>query len=140
MGNLTIGHVARRAGVNVETIRFYQRRELLPLPPRPESGHRSYPEETVARVRFIKHAQELGFSLAEISELLSLRMEAGVSCADVKRRAQVKLADVETRMQSLRKMKSALTKLIGACAGEGPTSACPILEALDHESQQEEQE
>lgn len=132
MSNLTIGQLAGRAHVNVETIRFYHRRDLLPLPPKPDSGHRSYPEDSITRVRFIKHAQELGFSLAEIGELLSLRVEPGVSCGDVKRRAEVKLTAIEVKLKSLRKMRSALTKLVSTCSGQGPTSACPILEALDH--------
>ena len=85
----------------------------------------------MARIRFIKRAQELGFSLKEISELLSLRMDRGVSCADVKRRAEAKISEVQQKIEYLRKINEALTKLAASCRGRGPTGECPILEALD---------
>lgn len=133
MGGLTIGQLAKRAGVNVGTIRYYERRRLIPEPPRSESGYRQYPQEAVARIQFIKRAKELGFSLKEISELLSLRVEPDTTCSDVRKRAKAKLIDIEGRIETLERMKRALMKLIASCRGQGPISECPILEALDSE-------
>ncbi|MFQ6104758.1 MAG: MerR family DNA-binding protein [Candidatus Glassbacteria bacterium] len=131
MNSLTIGQVAKEAGVNVETIRYYERRGLITRPPRPEYGYRRYPGDTVTRISFIKRAQELGFSLREISELLSLRVNPDTTCADVKHRAEKKINDIEERIRVLRKMKKALKKLAVSCDGRGPTGECPILEFLD---------
>jgi len=136
MENLAIGQLAKRARVNVETVRYYERRGLIPEPPRRESGYRQYPEDAVARILFIKRAQELGFSLKEILELLSLRVDPDTTCRDVKRRAENKIADIEEKIETLRTMKNALTKLRDQCKGKGPTSECPILEALEpHEEE-----
>lgn len=131
MGSLTIGQLAKRAEVNIETIRYYERRGLIPKPPRRESGYRQYPDETVARIQFIKHAKELGFSLKEILELLSLRVNANTTCADVKRRAEGKIADIEEKIHALQRMKKTLTKLAKDCRGRGPINECSILEALE---------
>jgi MerR family mercuric resistance operon transcriptional regulator len=128
---LLMGEVAKQAGVNRETIRYYERIGLLRTPVRTRSGYRLYPLEAVAQARFIKSAQELGFSLKEILELLSLRVDPDTNCGEVKRRAEVKIADIEAKIHTLRRMKQALTKLVAACSGQGPTSECPILEALD---------
>lgn len=133
MEGLTIGQLAREAGVNRETIRFYERRGLITKPPRPASGYRLYPTETVRRVRFIRHAKELGFSLKEISELLSLRLDPEVTCIEVKKRAEDKLRDIEGKIQALQGMRGVLAELAGECKGRGPLSECPILEALDRE-------
>ena len=140
VGVLTIGQLARRAGVGVETIRFYERQGLLQEPPRKASGYRQYPEETVARVRFIRHAKQLGFSLREIGELLALRVDPAKSCADVKARAEGKMKDIDVRIGELRKMKRALQRLAAECSGRGPTSDCPILEHLEQERVGEEEE
>jgi len=128
---LTIGEVAREAGVNIETVRYYERRGLIPRPPRSESGYRLYSENTIRLIRFIRHAKELGFSLREIKELLSLRVTEGVSCAQVKEKTEAKIAEIEERIQSLKKIKSALLKLTRECTGKGPISECPILETLE---------
>lgn len=128
---MTIGQLAKEAQVHVETVRYYERRGLIPEPPRRASGYRQYSQDVVARIRFIQHAKELGFSLKEILELLSLRVDPDTTCADVKRRAEVKIADIEAKMRALQTMKKALTTLAALCSGRGPTSACPILEALD---------
>lgn len=133
MENLKTGELARRAGVNVETLRFYERRGLLPKPPRRESGYREYPPENVGRIRFIKRAQELGFSLGEIKELLALRVQAGTSCADVRERADQKLRDVRQKIADLKAIERALGKLTASCSGRGPLRECPILENLDGE-------
>jgi MerR family mercuric resistance operon transcriptional regulator len=128
---LTIGKVARNAGLAIDTVRFYEREGLLDKPARTASGYRHYSSDAVARLRFIRQAKELGFTLSEIRELLTLRVAAGKSCADVKARAEAKIADVEQRMAQLGRMKRALVKLASACSGRGPTSACPILDAME---------
>ena len=131
MRDLTIGQLAKRVEVNIETIRFYERRGLMPKPLRRESGYRQYSEEDVARLQFIKRAQTLGFTLKEISDLLSLRVDPNTTCVDVKRRAEAKIGDIEEKILVLQKMKKALTKLASTCRGRGPTSECPILEMLE---------
>ncbi len=128
---LTIGQVARKAGVGLETVRFYERKGLIEEPPRSQSGYRQYPELAVDRIRFIRRAKELGFSLKEISELLCLRVNPTATSADVRRQAEAKIADIEEKMRDLNRMKRALETLTAACCGQGPTSECPILEALD---------
>lgn len=134
MENLKIGEVARRAGVNLQTIHYYERRGLLPEPPRSPSNYRLYPDDTVRRVRFIKRAQELGFTLKEIEELLSLRASPRSKCADVRKRAQTKVEDIDEKIRSLQGMRKALTGLIGECLGKGPVSECPILESLEEDA------
>ena len=132
MESLTIGQVAKRAGVGVETIRFYERDGLIAEPARrPASRYRQYPPQAVRRVRFIRHAKDLGFTLKEIQELLELRVNPGSTCADVRKRAQEKIADIEERVVSLQRMKTALERLARKCRGQGPTTECPILEELD---------
>lgn len=131
MPAMTIGQVARQAGVGVETVRFYERQGLLAEPPRRASGYRQYAQEVVARLRFIKRAQELGFSLKEISELLSLRVDPDMTCGEVKQRAEAKMAAIDAKLRDLQRMQAALAQLVAACSGSGPTSHCPILDALE---------
>lgn len=131
MDQLTIGDVATQAGVNLETIRYYERRGLVPKPPRTPSGYRLFPAESVNRVRFIKRAQELGFSLKEIKELLALRIDPDTSCTDVRRRADAKLSDIEEKIRTLQAMRKVLQSLAVACPSKGPLHNCPILESLD---------
>lgn len=131
MGPLTIGALARRAGVGVETVRFYERRGLVRRPARPRAGYRSYPEEAIGRIRFIRNAQALGFTLQEVKELLALRVTAGTSCAAVRSRASAKVADVRRRLADLDRIRKALEKLIAVCPGRGALGDCTILEALD---------
>lgn len=131
MDALTIGVVARRADVGVETVRFYERQGLVARPPRPRKGYRTYPEETVERIRFVRHAQALGFTLEEIAALLALRVTAGANCAAVRSRAAIKLTDVETKIAKLVRIRDALEKLVAACPGRGAIAQCTILEALD---------
>lgn len=135
MGQLTIGDVAAQASVHVETLRYYERRGLVAKPPRSTSNYRLYPEDTVRRLRFIKHAQQLGFSLKEIKELLSLRAAPRARCADVRQRAAAKIKDINAKIVALQAMKKALTKLVAECSGRGPITECPILESLDAEEQ-----
>jgi MerR family mercuric resistance operon transcriptional regulator len=135
MKPLTIGQVARCAGVGVETVRFYERQGLLEEPARRDSGYRQYPEDVVARLRFIRRAKELGFSLKEIKELLALRVDPDTTCAEIKQRAQAKIADVEEKIRALQRIKKALVRLTAVCRGRGPTNECPILDALDKEEE-----
>jgi Hg(II)-responsive transcriptional regulator len=128
---LTIGQVAKAAHVNVETLRYYERRGLVPKPPRSLSLYRRYPEDTPPRVRFVKGAQALGFSLEEIRALLSLRATPKARCGDVKRRTEAKINEIEARLRALRAMSGALKRLVAQCDGELPASSCPILESLD---------
>lgn len=132
--SLTIGRLATRVGVNLETIRYYERRGLLPKPQRGRSGYRLFFADDVRRVKFIKHAQMLGFSLDEIAELLSLRVAPGTTCADIKKRAEKKILAINEKIQGLEIMKKALSAISASCRGRGPTSECPILEALDRDS------
>ncbi|MGH9351285.1 MAG: MerR family transcriptional regulator [Terriglobia bacterium] len=131
MDSLTIGKVAARAGVGVETLRFYEREGLIDEPPRRDSGYREYPADAVDRVRFIKRAKELGFSLKEIRELMALRIAPGATCSQVKKRAKVKVEDIEEKIRSLQRMRQALQKLMAACGNKGRMSECPILDALE---------
>ena len=127
---LTTSQLANSAGVNVETLRYYERRGLLPEPPRRASGYRQYSQDDVARPQFIKRAKDLGFTLQEVQELLNLRVDPDTPCAMVKRRADLKIIDIEAKLQSLKRIKKALNKLAATCSGRGPVGDCPILEAL----------
>ncbi|MGH7458149.1 MAG: MerR family DNA-binding protein [Longimicrobiaceae bacterium] len=131
MQSLSIGQAAEEAGVGVETVRFYQRKGLIEKPPRRGTRHRRYPPEAVARIRFIRGAQKLGFSLKEIEELLALRIAPDTSKADVKARAEAKVAEIEEKLGDLQRMRDTLLRLIGACEGIGTLEDCPILEAFD---------
>ncbi len=136
MGQLTIGHLAKDAQVNVETIRYYERLGLLPRSPRTQSGYRIFPDDAVRRLQFIQRAQDLGFSLKEIRDLLGLRLRPGTRCADVRERAEAKIAEIDVKIRSLQAMRKALVRLVGACSGGGPVSDCPILESLDRKDHQ----
>jgi Hg(II)-responsive transcriptional regulator len=131
---LTIGQVATAAAVNIQTIRYYERRGLFPPPRRTAAGYRQYADDAVARLRFIKHAQELGFSLNEIQDLLKLRVRHGAACDAVERKTRQKLEVVHQRIRDLERMKRTLERLAAACAARRPTDDCPILEVLeDHD-------
>jgi len=137
MKGLTIGALAGKAGVNVETIRYYERRGVLCKPARPESGYRKYPHETIKRLLFIKRAQALGFSLKEIGELLSLE-SADISCAKVLALTQRKILDIESKIRSLEAIKLTLSELAIKCPGEGNLLFCPIWHRLETNDKQEE--
>lgn len=130
MKPMTRGEVAACADVSIETVRYYERRELIPTPPRTSGGYRAYSEDYVERIRFIKRAQELGFTLSEIEELFALRVEVDRDCGEVRRRAKVKIAEVGEKIRDLVRIQSALENLADACPGQGPTSECPILKAM----------
>ena len=128
---MRIGMVAEQAGVNIETIRFYERKGLVSQPPKPASGVRQYSLETVARVRLIRQAQRLGFSLREVEELLRLRASPLTDCADVRARATEKLAEVNEKLRELSAIRGALEMLIQHCPGSGSAEHCSILDALN---------
>lgn len=125
----TIGKLAAQADVHVETIRFYQLKGLLHAPERPYGGIRRYGDSDVARVRFIKSAQRIGFSLDEVVELLKL--EDGTHCREASALATTKLADVRQRLQSLKRMEKALSTLVNACEAKRGKASCPLIEALN---------
>lgn len=130
---LRIGHLAREAGVNLETVRYYERKGLLPKPPRSASGYRLFPPEAARRLRFIRRAQGLGFSLTEIRDLLLLRVSRATSSAQIRSRAQAKISFIEAKIKSLEAMKNTLRRLTKICDGGAPAAECPILESLDRE-------
>lgn len=133
MESIGIGALAKRAGVRIDTVRYYERNGLLYPGSRLQSGYRRYGPTEVARLRFIRRAQALGFSLKEVRELLALSSLRDV--ARVKRTAQRKLADVEHRLAELERMRRGLATLIDACPGHGHAADCPILQALGKEEQ-----
>ena len=133
MEQLTIGKLAKSARVNLETIRYYERQGLLPKPPRSQSGYRSFPTESVERIRFIKQAQELGFSLKEIKELLALRTEPFSTGADVRERVATKITEIDEKMKLLRTIKKELEQLKANCDGTSSIGECPILKSIGSE-------
>jgi Hg(II)-responsive transcriptional regulator len=127
---LTIGEVARQAGIGVETVRFYERQGLLEEPQRRASGYRQFDPDAVAVLRFIRRAKELGFTLKEIKGLLALRLAASATRAEVRQQAKAKVTDIEARIADLQRMRDVLAKLIKKCHGDGAATGCPILEVL----------
>ncbi len=128
---MTIGQAADHLGVSVQTIRFYEREGLLPRLARSAAGYRRIDADSIKRIQFIQHAQDVGFTLREISALLSLRADPDGSCEDVQRYTGEKIAELERRMVKLESMKRTLENLSAMCEGGLPATACPILEALD---------
>lgn len=128
---MTIGTLAEATEVGRETIRFYERKGLIDEPPRSHAGYRLYSPSAVGRLRFIRRAQELGFTLAEIAELLDLRVEDEAACDAVEARARRKLADIESKISDLGRIGDALGRLVEKCAARQPMGDCPILEELD---------
>ncbi|MBX3204052.1 MAG: heavy metal-responsive transcriptional regulator [Labilithrix sp.] len=126
----TIGTLARRAGVGVQTVRYYERIGILPQPARQKGGYRRYGEEAVARLQFVRHAAQLGFSLAETKELLTLRARRGAPCRAVRTRAEEKLAAIELKLDDLRELRDAVAHLVSTCSGETAIEHCSILAAL----------
>ena len=131
MSGFTIGKVAQQVGIGIETIRFYERKGLIDEPPRRESGYRQYQEDDISRLKFIQKAKTLGFSLNEISDLLSLRGGPDTATREIKQLAETKLNDIESKIKMLRSMQRSLKTLVDKCPGKGPTNECPILESLD---------
>lgn len=131
--SLTIGAVAKRVGVAIDTIRYYEREGLLPEPLRRASGYRSYDEGTIAQLRFIRRAKELGFTLEEIRELLALSADRQRGVKAVKKRAEQRLAAIEQRIAELQRVRDGLAQLVASCPGHGRPEECPILRALSDE-------
>ncbi len=126
-----IGGLAKAAEVRITTIRFYERKGLLPKPPQRPSGYRVYGEEMLQRLRFIQQAKALGFSLREILELLALRAVSGPTCLRVRERAMSKIGEMEMKIRQLKRLRKALEKLVAQCEAGGTRGECPILDVLD---------
>ena len=128
---LTIGVVAKESGTGIETIRFYEREGLIKSPPRNASGYRQYSEDSIKLLCFIKNAKELGFSLKEISELLSLKLTSRSKCNKVKKNTEEKISEIDAKIEVLQKMRKSLKKLLLACNTNTRSADCPILDALE---------
>jgi MerR family transcriptional regulator, copper efflux regulator len=128
---MNIGELARRAGVNRETVRFYERRGLLPAPPRSGAGYRRYAEGDLGRLRFILRAKELGFTLTEIADLLALRFDTAATADDVRARALEKLADADRRIHDLQRIRAALLGVVEACDAHDDVAGCMLIHALE---------
>lgn len=134
MKRLTRGELAKRSGVNFATVRYYEKLGLLAEPPRSKAGYRMFSDESVKRLHFIKQAQELGFSLREIKDLLDLRITPEATTSDVRMRANEKIADIGDKIKRLREMKKSLEMLVKSCCDEAAASECPILKNLNTEN------
>ncbi|WP_176466261.1 MerR family transcriptional regulator [Aliifodinibius salipaludis] len=126
-----IGEVAKRADVNKETVRYYEQRELIPKPDRRRSGYRIFTQRHIDQITFLKRAQQLGFTLTEIKELLDLRLDENTTCSKIKEEAQQKYQDVSKKIHDLQRIQETLTNLIDCCSEDRPIGDCPILEALE---------
>jgi Hg(II)-responsive transcriptional regulator len=131
MMTMTIGRVAEAAGVNVATIRYYERRGIVPQPRRTSAGYRQYEQSAVDRIRFIRRAQELGFTLDEIEDLLALNVTDPAACHVVEDATRAKLDDVEAKIRDLKRMRTVLADLVRSCQSRQPTTECPVLATLD---------
>lgn len=130
MKTLRIGEVAKLSGVGIETIRYYERQGLLTEPDRRPSGYRQYDQTVVTRLQFIRRAKDLGFTLAEISELLGLWFDTTTTCQHVRQRAEQKIANIEAKIRSLQKMKRSLKNIVEQCEGSESVEECPLLQGL----------
>ncbi|MBK7381629.1 MAG: heavy metal-responsive transcriptional regulator [Ignavibacteriales bacterium] len=132
MAEYFVGQLAKETGINLETVRYYEKLKLLPKPKRRESRYRVYDENDLKRLLFIKRAKELGFTLKEIKELFELRIDSEAKCGDVKHLTEHKLKDIDNRISDLKKIKSVLVRLIDQCVNEEISSdECPILESIE---------
>jgi MerR family transcriptional regulator, copper efflux regulator len=134
MERLTIGQLAKQARVNRETVRYYERRRLLQRPSRSITGYRVFSDDALERLRFIRHAKMLGFSLEEIRELLALRIHSIDTCDRVRERTQAKIADIDRKIEALQQMRRVLSELVAACSRRQRTEECPILGSLEASS------
>lgn len=131
---MNIGQLARQSGVPIDTVRYYERQQLLPPPARSASGYRIYRADDVARLQFIRRAKALGFTLEEIADLLDISDRRDGGMAQVKRAAAEKLALIDARLRDMQHMRDALSQLVDACPGHGPLGQCPIIAALNREA------
>lgn len=129
---MKIGEAAKAAGVNLETVRYYERKGMINRPTKTLNGFRDYSDDIVKAIKFIKNAQKLGFSLKEIEELLSLKVEPEKDCSIVKLKALHKIEEIENKIESLEAMKESLIEISSKCSGSGPTSTCSILNSLNN--------
>lgn len=127
---MQIGQLAQHAGVAIDTVRYYERQGLLPQPQRRASGYRQYGQQDISRLRFIRRAKDLGFSLQEIHDLLRLSGNQDADRAEVRTLAQQRLTDIERKLRELEAMRATLANLVGHCSGHGPLEGCPIIESL----------
>lgn len=127
---MKIGELAERAGVGIQTVRYYERRGLLPEPDRTRSGYRDYDDHDALRLRFILRAKELGFTLSEVEELLALRVDPQTTAEDVRRRAESKIAATRSKIRDLRSIESALERLVQACDAHGSPEECALMHAI----------
>lgn len=130
---MKIGSVAEAAGVEVSTVRYYERRGLLAKPPRTASGYRQYDEAVIDRIRFVRQAQDLGFTLEEIEELLALGVEDPSSCGLVEEATRGKLRSVDAKIRELRRLRGVLARLVRSCEARETTDECPVLGMLEEE-------
>ena len=130
MRTISIGQLAKAAGVGVETVRFYERKGLLDAPARKDSGYRQYDDDAVERLKFIRRAQQVGFTLKEIQDLLALRDDPDARRADVREKAGEKIAAIDAKVRDLLAMRESLAALLESCEGDGPAAGCPIITAL----------
>jgi len=135
MNKMTIGKLAKKCGVGVETVRFYEREGLTLQPERKLSGYRIYSDLAVNQIYFIRQAKELGFTLKEIRDLMGLRLDGEQTCEEVRSLAEAKIADIEEKMALLQKMRTTLGELVVACKNNKQTESCPILKAIEKEVQ-----
>ena len=131
--SMTRGLLARHAGIGVETVRYYESIGLLDEPRRTQAGYRLYEEGDLSRLRFIRRAKQLGFSLNDIRELIALRLDEGSDCSEVEHRAELRLADINERIRDLQRVQRGLEKLIDFCRANPVKQDCPILEILESE-------
>jgi Hg(II)-responsive transcriptional regulator len=131
MERLTIGQLAKQARVNRETVRYYERRRLLQRPSRSIAGYRVFSDDALKRLRFIRHAKMLGFSLEEIRDLLALRVHSINTCDRVRARTEVKIADIDRKIEALQQIRRVLSELVKACSRRRRTDECPILDSLE---------
>lgn len=131
--SMTIGRLAEAAGVSVPTVRYYERRGIVPEPPRTPSGYRQYDEAVVDRIRFIRRAQALGFTLQEIEDLLALRVDDPDACETVEGATRVKLDSIESKIGELERLRAILTRLVHCCEERATTSECPVLAMLEED-------
>ncbi|HEX9106698.1 MAG TPA: MerR family transcriptional regulator [Longimicrobiales bacterium] len=128
---MKIGELARLAGVNIQTVRYYERRHLLAEPRRTQSGYRDYSHHDLLRLRFILRAKVLGFTLTEIDELLALRVDPTRSADDVRVHAEEKIAATEAKIRDLKRIRAALQHLVGSCEAHGPVAQCALIHAIE---------
>lgn len=130
---MTIGTLAQAAGVKVPTVRYYERRGIIAEPPRTRSGYRQYEQAVVDRIRFIKRAQDLGFALEQIEDLLALRVDGPASCETVEEATRAQLDSVESKIRELDRLRAVLRELVRSCEDRKRTGSCPVLEILEEE-------